>query len=113
MQQGWSAHGKAESRAILFVRQKVVAEELGSRLACHVYHKGLEDRGAVLTAWNAAERSLIIVAAFALGAGVDQPAVRLMVYVDAPGSLLEYAQETGRAGRDRALAECLVLLGER
>ena len=37
------AHGSARSRAILFVRQKAVAEEIGSKLACHIYHAGLED----------------------------------------------------------------------
>lgn len=60
----------------------------------------------------AQETPCVIVATKALGMGVDIPNVRLVVHIDAPVNLIEYAQETGRAARNGENAKAVILYRE-
>jgi len=104
--------------AIVFCARQKTVEEVAAflkdaGLKCAHFHGGMpgEDKRAVQEDFIAG-RLDVIAATNAFGMGVDKPDVRLVIHLDTPGSLENYLQEAGRAGRDQAPARCVLLYDE-
>jgi ATP-dependent DNA helicase RecQ len=67
------------------------------------------DRSAAQHQFMQRSRRLIMVATSAFGMGIDKPNIRYIVHYQTPGSLEQYVQEVGRAGRDGHPAHCILL----
>ncbi|MCE6967422.1 RecQ family ATP-dependent DNA helicase [Cereibacter sphaeroides] len=90
--------------------ERVAAFLKAQGLAAERFHAGLppEEKREIQERFRVGELR-IIAATNAFGMGIDKPDIRLVVHGDIPGSLENYLQEAGRAGRDRAPARCVLL----
>lgn len=109
---------KEEGGAIIFCARQKTVEEMSEFLKqggvdCGYFHGGMQppEKRAIQEAFIKGELR-VIAATNAFGMGVDKPDVRLVIHLDTPGSLENYLQEAGRAGRDQDPARCILLYDE-
>ena len=100
---------------IVYVRSRNRAESVSRYLVqrgikSKAYHAGMpyEQRMQTQDEWISG-RTQIIVATTAFGMGIDKADVRQVIHLDIPETLEEYIQESGRAGRDGALSDAVLL----
>ncbi|MDR2085729.1 MAG: RecQ family ATP-dependent DNA helicase [Dysgonamonadaceae bacterium] len=101
--------------AIVYVRSRKRTKEIAAELAragidADFFHAGLtsDDKIRKQNNWKSGQcRTIVCTNAF--GMGIDKPDVRVVIHYELPGSLEEYFQEAGRAGRDEKKSYAVAL----
>ena len=103
-----------EGGAIIYCATRKNAEDVADFLkekdvSADYFHAGLASEKKKQVQQDFIDGRLRVIAATnAFGMGIDKPDVRLVVHADIPGSLENYLQEAGRAGRDNDAAHCVL-----
>lgn len=106
---------RQEDAAVVFCATRKSAQTIAQIVAqqgisCGCYHGGLTADLRKETQRQFLDGELQVIAATnAFGMGVDKPNVRLVIHAEIPGSLENYLQEAGRAGRNGEEARCVLL----
>ncbi|MBI6765047.1 RecQ family ATP-dependent DNA helicase [Pseudomonas syringae] len=100
---------------IVYVTLQKTAEHIAAHLEqnglpASAYHAGLpnDQRESIQKQFMGGHLNCIV-ATIAFGMGIDKSDIRNVVHFDLPKSIENYSQEIGRAGRDGAASDCLVL----
>jgi len=110
--------GYIGQKGIIYAGRRRETEEIAGYLQkrgfrADFYHAGLEthERNRVQEAFfdDSPNGLDIVVATNAFGMGIDKADIRYIVHWTLTGTLEEYCQEVGRAGRDGKTAECVLL----
>jgi ATP-dependent DNA helicase RecQ len=82
-----------------------------ARIPVAHYHGRMKqsEREAAQRRYMQPSKALVMVATSAFGMGIDKPNIRYILHYQAPGSLEQYVQEAGRAGRDGKRSRCILL----
>jgi Helicase conserved C-terminal domain len=86
-------------------------KQMATALECEAYYRDVDDKNEVFQRVVGAT-CRVVVATNALGLGIDIPDIRVVVHMDRIRSLRDFAQESGRAGRDGKVSESIMMVGE-
>ncbi|KAK3617752.1 hypothetical protein LTR22_026629 [Elasticomyces elasticus] len=96
---------------VVYCGPVVHAEALAQVLGCSVFHAKVgseEEKGRVGRRFTSGDER-VITATNAFGLGIDAPTIRVVIHVGIPRSMKQYAQESGRAGRDEQASEAIMM----
>ena len=101
--------------AIIYTSSRKKAEEVAeflnmNRINCNYYHAGMvpEERKKIQEDFLN-DKVPVIAATNAFGMGIDKKDIRLVIHYNTPGSIENFYQEIGRAGRDNKFSFAFLL----
>jgi ATP-dependent DNA helicase RecQ len=109
---------KGGGAGVVFCATRKTAEAMAELVTaagttCGCFHGGLDSDIKKEIQQRFIQGDLPVIAATnAFGMGVDKADIRVVIHADIPGSLENYLQEAGRAGRDGDAARCVLLFDE-
>jgi hypothetical protein len=103
-------HFRPGEKGVIYALSRDLCETLAAALNCAYYHAGAVDRAERLERWLA--HGGFIVATSALGTGVNFGGIVFVLHVDLPWSMIDFAQESGRAGRDGEMVISMIVVPE-
>ncbi|MCP3913974.1 MAG: ATP-dependent DNA helicase RecQ [bacterium] len=105
---------------IVYCSTTVAAEAFGKalergRIPSARYHgrRTKAERETAQKRFMQPSKKLVMCATSAFGMGIDKPNIRFVLHYQCPGSLEQYVQEAGRAGRDGKPSRCILLYDPR
>lgn len=103
-------------KTVIFCRSRARTEYLAERLVsscvnAESYHAGMDRTERIAVQQRFLEGiTQVLCATTAFGLGVDIPDIRRVIHDHLPDSLIDYVQQSGRAGRDGERAECILFI---
>ena len=107
-----------KSPVIIYTSSRKKAEDLTNflkmhKINCDYYHAGLNSIIRKKIQEDFIDEKLsVIIATNAFGMGIDKKNIRLVIHYNLPGSIENYYQEIGRAGRDGKVSNTFLLFDE-
>lgn len=109
---GWTLAESEEGKVIIYCNTIPKVEDLVSAelFNCDGFYSKVKNRRKkeILEDFRKGSKRVVITTS-ALGIGVDIPDIRLIVHADKPRNLLDYAQESRRAGRDGLPSRAVII----
>ncbi|CAD0053649.1 unnamed protein product, partial [Aureobasidium pullulans] len=96
------------NKGVIYCRSIDQCKDMAKELGCAYYHGGSIDNEDKLAVWM--ETGGLIVATSALGTGVDFPGIVFILHMDLPYGMIDYAQESGRAGRAGEEVDSIIIV---
>lgn len=96
---------------VIYCETVELTRKLAEVLDCACYYREVgdaEEKKAIVRQLCGGEEQ-VFTATNALGLGVDAPSIRVVIHVGVVRKLRDYAQESGRAGRDGLKSEAIIL----
>jgi len=112
-----------KSRVVVYALTRAAVEALASIIECDPrtcacrYHAGMDEQSRKRSQddWTGNDddsgKFKVMIATSAFGTGIDYPSIRAVIHVNGARNLIEFYQESGRAGRDGLPADSIVLFG--
>lgn len=95
-------------RVIVYGSTKTHVGILADLLQCDAFYGNQDDKAGIIERFRHGN-TRVIVATSALGMGIDIPDIRCVIHLGWPRTMLDYAQESGRAGRDGQASEAIII----